>query len=131
MLIGDLVKLTGLSKDGLRHYEALGLIHSRPVPAGSRSYRRYDDTTPERLALIALGKRLNFQLREMAMFLNRLLADQISREERREVLLNKVAQVDAKIADLQAARTELLAFAATPDKEVVDLRLKEMGLALK
>jgi hypothetical protein len=45
--------------------------------------------------------------------------------------LNKVAQVDAKIADLQAARTELLAFAATPDKEVVDLRLIEMGLALK
>jgi MerR family copper efflux transcriptional regulator len=131
MLIGALAKMTGLSKDGLRHYESLGLIHSRPVQAGSRSYRQYDDSTVERLALIALGKRLRFPLREMSVFLDRLLADQISREERSAVLLNKVAQIDTQIADLQAARSELLALATTPDKDVVDGRLQEMGLALK
>jgi MerR family copper efflux transcriptional regulator len=131
MMIGALAKITGLSKDGLRHYEALGLIHSRPKRAGSRSYRSYDDTTLERLALIALGKRLHFPLREIAQLLNRLMADEISRAERSAVLMNKVAQIDAQIADLQAARSELLALAATPDKEVVDVRLREMGLALR
>jgi DNA-binding transcriptional MerR regulator len=131
MMIGALAKITGLSKDGLRHYEALGLIHSRPKRAGSRSYHSYDDTTLERLALIALGKRLHFPLREIAQLLNRLKADEISRAERSAVLMNKVAQIDAQIADLQAARSELLALAATPDKEVVDVRLREMGLALR
>ena len=51
MLIGDLAKLTGLSKDGLRHYEAMGLIHSRQVRAGTRHYCHYDETTLERLSM--------------------------------------------------------------------------------
>lgn len=131
MLIGTLAKITGLSKDGLRHYESLGLIHSHQLQAGSRSYRSYDESTLERLALIALAKRLHFPLREIAMFLNRIMADEISREERSEVLLNKVADIDAQIVGLQSARRELLALAAAPDKEVVDVRLKELGLALK
>ena len=30
MLIGELAKVSGLSKDGIRHYEAMGLIASAP-----------------------------------------------------------------------------------------------------
>jgi DNA-binding transcriptional MerR regulator len=79
MLIGDLAKLTGLSKDGLRHYEAMGLIHSRQVRAGTRHYCHYDETTLDRLKLIALGKRLHFSRREIAEFVNLLMHDQITR----------------------------------------------------
>lgn len=66
MLIGDLAELTGLSMDGLRHYEAMGLIHSRRVQAGTRHCCHCDNTTLERSELIALGKRLHVTLREIA-----------------------------------------------------------------
>ena len=130
MLIGALAKKTGLSKDGLRHYEALGLIHSRQVKAGTRFYRDYDATTLERLELIALGKRLHFNLREMAGLLDRLLSDQITREDRSAILLQQVDVIDRRIADLIAARQELVNIAQAPDKDIVDKRLKELGLAL-
>lgn len=128
MLIGELVKITGLSKDGLRYYEDLGLIHSKPVKAGTRIYRDYDDTTLERLALIALGKRMHFSLRDIGAVLNRAINDQISREERRAFLLAQVQQVDTQIADLEDVKKQLLFFADQPDKEVVDAHLKEIGL---
>ncbi len=128
MLIGELVKITGLSKDGLRYYEDLGLIHSKPVKAGTRIYRDYDDTTLERLALIALGKRMHFSLRDIGAVLNRAINDQISREERRAFLLAQAQQVDTQIADLEDVKKQLLFFADQPDKEVVDAHLKEIGL---
>jgi DNA-binding transcriptional MerR regulator len=128
MLIGELSKITGLSKDGLRYYEDMGLIHSKPVQAGTRVYRHYDETTLERLALIALGKRMHFSLRDIAAVLNRLINDEVTREERSAIVLAQVAKVDAQIADLEDVKRHLLRFAETPDKEVVDAHLKEVGL---
>lgn len=128
MLIGELVKITGMSKDGLRYYEEMGLIHSKPVQAGTRVYRDYDDTTLQRMALIALGKRMHFSLSSIAAVLNRAINDQISREERRAYLLTQAQVVDAQIADLQDVKKQLMFFAEQPDKEVVDAHLKEIGL---
>jgi MerR family copper efflux transcriptional regulator len=128
MLIGELSKVTGMSKDGLRYYEEMGLIHSKPVQAGTRSYRDYDDTTYERLALIALGKRMHFSLSYMASVLNRLINDDITREDRTALLMEQVKLVDAKILDLKDVKKQLMLFAEQPDKEVVDAHLREVGL---
>jgi len=128
MLIGEVARRSGLSKDGVRHYEDLGLLHSAPRRAGSRTYRDYDDTTMERLALIALAKRLGFSLKELAEPLDKILSDTVTREERSAVLKEKVAEVDARIAELQAARSLLLTIAARPDKDFVDTILKAQGL---
>jgi DNA-binding transcriptional MerR regulator len=130
MMIGELAKLSGLSKDGLRHYEALGLIHSSPKRAGTRSYRDYDDTTLERLSIIALAKRLGFTLKELVVPLDRILSDNISREERSQLIAEKVAEVDIKIAELTQARDMLAAFSLRPDKDFADATLKDMGLWL-
>jgi MerR family copper efflux transcriptional regulator len=128
MLIGEVAKRAGLSKDGVRHYEALGLIKSTPRGAGSRVYRDYDEMTLERLALIRLGKRLHFPLRDIAEMLDRLLADQISREERAAILLQKVSQIEAQIADLRRAQAELMHLAQRPEKDAVDAHLLRVGL---
>ena len=128
MLIGEIVAKSGLSKDTIRHYEALGLLHSTPKQAGSRVYRDYDDSTWERLSLIAMAKRVQFSLREIAETLNRILADDITREERQRLLWEKVGEVDAKIADLRAARDLLAQFADAPDKPVVDAQMKALGI---
>jgi DNA-binding transcriptional MerR regulator len=96
--------------------------------AGSRRYRDYDDDTLERLSIIALGKRLGFSLAEMAAPLDRLLSDDLTRVERAAFLAEQVRAIDARIADLQAAREELVAIVARPEKDYVDARLKELGL---
>lgn len=127
MLIGELVKITGMSKDGLRYYEEMGLIHSRPLKAGTRSYRDYDDTTLDRLGLIALGKRMHFSLRDIAAVLDRIVSNQTTAEERRGYILAQIEEVDAKIADLRDVKKQLLLFAERPEKEVVDAHLKEIG----
>ena len=127
MLIGELVKITGMSKDGLRYYEHMGLIHSRPLKAGTRSYRDYDDTTLDRLGLIALGKRMHFSLRDIAAVLDRIVSNQTTAEERRGFILAQIEEVDAKIADLLDVKKQLLLFAERPEKEVVDAHLKEIG----
>jgi len=127
MLIGELVKITGMSKDGLRYYEEMGLIHSRPLKAGTRSYRDYDDTTLDRLGLIALGKRMHFSLRDIAAVLDRLVSNQTTAEERRGYILAHIEEVDAKIADLRDVKKQLLLFAERPEKEVLDAHLKEIG----
>jgi len=128
MLIGEVASKSGLSKDGIRYYESLGLIHSKPISAGSKTYRDYDDTTLERLSIIALAKRLHFRLRELPEALDRLLSDSISREERSAVIMAKVSQVDAKIEEMIAARNLLAEIAGEPEKPFVDEKLKQMGL---
>lgn len=128
MLIGEVARRAGLSKDSIRHYEDLGLIHSTPRQAGSRTYRDYDDSTLGRLSLVALAKRLGFSLREVAEYLDRIVSDEISREERAARLAAHLTVIDARIADLQAARAELVEIVARPDKEYVDSRLKALGL---
>lgn len=128
MLIGEVAKKSGLSKDGIRHYESLGLLYSKPIQAGSRTYRDYDDTTLERLMIISLAKRLHFSLKELVDPLNQILSDTISREERAAGLAEKVKEIDVKIAELTAARDLLKTFVENPDKSFVDARLKEMGL---
>ncbi len=128
MLIGEVARRSGLSKDGIRYYESLGLLHSHPIQAGSKTYRDYDETTLERLSLIALAKRFHVRLAELPEVLDGLMSDTFSREERSRRLWEKVAEVDAKIEELVLARNLLAAIADNPDKPFVDEHLKRLGL---
>lgn len=131
MFIGELSKRSGLSKDGIRHYESLGLLHSFPVRAGTRIYRKYDETSLERLSLISMAKRLNFSLKELVEPLDRIIDGTMTREERAQFLARKVMEINVEIQRLREARDELVAAVATPDKEYADQRLKELGLWLE
>jgi MerR family transcriptional regulator, copper efflux regulator len=70
MLIGEVAKMTNLSKDGIRHYEALGLVVSTPRVAGSRVYRDYDISVPKRVEQIRQMQQLGFELKEMKPILD-------------------------------------------------------------
>jgi len=63
--IGELCERTGASKDTVRHYEKLGLLTPKYLPAGSREYRHYDETAVDRMQHIANGKQAGFSLREI------------------------------------------------------------------
>ena len=128
MLIGEVAKRAGLSKDTIRHYEALGLLHSSPKRAGSREYRDYDNTTLERLSMIAFAKRLQIPLRTMVDPINRALSNTSTATERTAFAQKCIADVEARIAELQIIRGELCAFAKHPVKPHADARMKALGL---
>ena len=104
MLIGELCTKSGLSRDTIRHYESIGLLHPKLLSAGSRLYRHYDETSLERLELIQIGRKSGMILREMKPILENLMAGSISFDGQRQVIWDQLARVDERIEELHAAK---------------------------
>lgn len=104
MLIGELAKRTGVSRDTLRFYGRLGLLAGAPARASSNNYRRYDPAMVERVLLVRQAKLLGFTLKEIA----RLVADwesgKLSDKEKVGIFTDKIALVDRRIAELRQVR---------------------------
>lgn len=107
MLIGELCKLSGLTKDTIRHYESMGLLHPSAKTAGTRTYREYGEPSLERLELIRIGTKSGFSLREMKPILDPLMAGHLSFEEQRQVVRDQLLRVDARIKELRSAKSLL------------------------
>ena len=103
--IGRLAERTGLAVTAIRHYEAVGLLHSERSPGGQRRFRRADI---RRLSFVLIAQRLGFTLAEIRVQLEHLprsaaptAADwkRMSRGFRRDI--------DARIAELERLRDTL------------------------
>jgi DNA-binding transcriptional MerR regulator len=101
MLIGELAKLTGLSKDGIRHYEQLGLLASVPRAAGNRTYRDYDASALEVIERVRQAQRLGLSLAEIAPLLDAYGKRTPSKEETIHFLQDRLNAVRAKIEALR------------------------------
>lgn len=108
MLIGELCKKAGVTKECVRHYESLGLLKARPRLAGSRTYREYDEEALKRLELIKYGKSLLFTLREIKPLLELFMSNQLPKAQRRERLEQKLSEVEGKIRDAQRVQQKLI-----------------------
>ncbi|WP_044842271.1 MerR family transcriptional regulator [Thalassomonas viridans] len=104
MKISELCKQTGLSKDGIRHYEQLGLIHSQRKPAGTRYYQDYDENSIVRIEIIQCGKSCGFTLKEIKNIFDCTDNDELSLAELRPFLLQKLAELDLKVAEIEKMR---------------------------
>lgn len=69
MLINEVARIAGMSKDGIRHYEEIGLITSSPREAGSRTYRDYDPAVLDTIEKVRQAQRLGFSLKEIVPLL--------------------------------------------------------------
>jgi len=94
--IGELCQFSGLSKDGIRYYEELGLIHSSEKPAGSRTYRDYHPDSLKRLELIQCGKEAGFSLKEIQPLLDPFIKGSLSDREWQQLLEQKLAELDQR-----------------------------------
>ncbi|GAA3964215.1 MerR family transcriptional regulator [Thermobifida alba] len=95
--IGQLAERFGLAPHVLRHWESVGLLHPARRVNGRRRY------TPDHLARVALilrGKDAGFSLEQM-----RELLTAPDGAARRALLTDHLAALDAKIAQLQLARS--------------------------
>lgn len=105
LAIGDLAKHTGTKVETIRFYERIGLL---PEPNRTKgNYRSYDNGDLRRLSFIRRARDLGFSLDQVRDLLG--LSDQRDRscEAVDGIARHHLAEVERKIADLNALREEL------------------------
>lgn len=105
MLIGELAKVSGLSKDGIRHYEAMGLITSARKQAGSRWYNDYGSDALDTIDKVRQAQRLGFALKDIGPLMKAHAEAPFPEAEIVAFLEARLAQVREKIADLRDIET--------------------------
>jgi DNA-binding transcriptional MerR regulator len=97
MDIADVAARASVKPSALRYYEELGLI-----AADSRKglRRQYDASVLDRLALIAMGRRAGFSLRDIANIFGPASAAQADFTLDRDRLLSRAEEVDHRIREL-------------------------------
>lgn len=105
MLISELSRKTGLSKDTIRFYEKVGLLEAT-IERRENNYRHYSDEALDRLTFIRRGKTLGFTLSEIKKAVDEW--DTLSPSDKVEITRNKVEEVDIKIRQLQEDRQHLV-----------------------
>lgn len=109
MNISDVAKKTGLSSKTIRFYEEKALL-TAPI-RGENGYRNYDEHHVEELTLLRQARQVGFTLeecRELVDLFNDPLRHSADVKAR---TLQKVAEIEAQIAELNAMRERLLAMA--------------------
>ncbi|MFT3896193.1 MAG: heavy metal-responsive transcriptional regulator [Thermomonas sp.] len=111
MRIGHLADKAGVAVDTVRYYERQGLL---PPPARRPSgYRDYGNDELQQLRFVRRCKALGFTLEETRELL-RLNADpKADRTEVRALTERRLADVDAKLHELQALRDSLAELASS------------------
>lgn len=105
MQIGQLAQLAGVAVDTVRYYERRGLLGTpERRPSGYRSYQAED---VKQLRFIRRGMALGFSLDEIQQLLRLSGAKDADRGEVRALARHRLADVERRIAELQAVRDVL------------------------
>ncbi len=104
MLIGELSRRSGLSRDTIRFYEKQGLIKLGRRERRVNNYKEYSETILRRLLLFNKIKSYGFTLNESAEIISLLDANLASCNTISKVASQKVDVIDKKIAELQALK---------------------------
>ena len=102
MTISALARSSGVGVETVRYYQRRGLL---ATPERGEGIRRYDAADARRLGSIRGAQRAGFTLEQIGELLH-LDAGQ-DRERARELASERIAALDAKIAEMQAARAAL------------------------
>lgn len=108
MLIGQLVKETGLSKDTIRFYEKHGLIAVTHKDRRSNNYKEYSNEILGKLLTIKRLKGFGFTLNEVSDLLEMIEMNEASCYNVSHKITEKLSLLDEKIRELIAVRTLLL-----------------------
>lgn len=105
--IGRAAAAAGLSPKAVRLYEARGLVPNPERTAAG--YRLYTDAAIERLRFIAAARQLGLRLDQVAEILAAAHEGQPPCATTRELLNQRIGEIDRIIDDLAAARATLTA----------------------
>lgn len=119
MLIGELSKQTGFSKDTIRFYEKMGLIAASDRRAGTRLYKEYSPEAIERLLRIGQGKGLGFTLSEIKQLLDEWGGSAMSKRDQIKIIERKLKEIVEKTQQLNAIKTYLVTKLSKLNEEVL------------
>ena len=106
MTIAGLAKAGGVGVETVRYYQRRGLLDEPPRGGDGRgAIRRYGEADARRLRFIRTAQNAGFTLEEI-----RELLDLDARDDRarvRELAKHRLAALDLKMAELEAARASL------------------------
>ncbi|CAG5074587.1 Mercuric resistance operon regulatory protein [Dyadobacter sp. CECT 9623] len=108
MLIGELSKQAGLSRDTIRFYEKQGLIAVGRKERRFNNYKEYSEDTLQRLLHIKRIKGFGFTLNETAHFLDMIERKQATCGDVSEKISEKVSLIERKIADLEFIKKSMI-----------------------
>jgi DNA-binding transcriptional MerR regulator len=108
MLIGELARHTGLSRDTIRFYEKQGLINVGRKERRFNNYKEYSEETLQRLKSVKLIKGFGFTLNEVSEVLDMIEVNNATCNNMSDKMEEKVKRIDEKIQELINVRTLLL-----------------------
>ena len=101
LTIGKLAKQCDVNVETIRYYQRIGLMR---IPETTQTYRYYNEKDLETLSFIQKAKDAGLQLNEIQELLQLELDD---REQVRQVIEQRLAKIDQRIAELQALKVRL------------------------
>lgn len=104
MLIGELARAAGISREALRFYEQQGLIRARRLDNG---YRDYPEAVLMLVNYIRTAQQLGFTLAEIGHKLPAIWEAADPGPAITEVLGEKLLEIDARIEALRSLREQL------------------------
>ena len=119
MNISDVAKKTGLTSKAIRFYEEKGLV--TPPLRSENGYRSYAQKHIDELTLLRQARQVGFNLEECGNLVNLFNDPQRHSADVKRRTLEKVAEIERHILELQAMRNQLLALAdACPGDDSAD-----------
>jgi DNA-binding transcriptional MerR regulator len=107
MLIGELAKKSGFSRDTIRFYEKNGLIELDKGSRFENNYKDYSDQVLRRLEAIKKIKDMGFTLVEIKAMIELHEAGLLEQERGRKYVLKKIQGIDQKIEELNRIKATL------------------------
>jgi len=109
--ISDVAKKTGLTSKAIRFYEEKGLV--TPPLRSENGYRSYTQLHLDELTLLRQARQVGFNLEECGELVQLFNDPKRHSADVKKRTLEKVAEIERHIAELQEMRTQLLSLAAS------------------
>ncbi|MEM9329617.1 MAG: MerR family transcriptional regulator [Bacteroidota bacterium] len=108
MLIGELSKLTGVSRDTIRWYEKVGLLQVDYAARSTNNYRLYDHRAVADLLMIKQSKSFGFSLEEIKEILELVRSNALDCEAMTPMIEDKLDLIEERIVLLQEMKARLV-----------------------
>lgn len=124
MNIGKSAKLSGLTVKAVRYYSDVGII--KPNVAVDTGYRDFSEPDLAKLQFVAKARKFDFSLDDCRELLALYENTERSSKEVKALTLEKIAEIDTKLTELNMLKDQLSTLASTcqgddrPDCPILD-----------
>ena len=127
MLIGELSKKSGFSRDTIRFYEKIGLIGAASKVRPGNNYKNYSDAVLKRLVAIKKIKEFGFTLEETRGMIVLFEEGVLEPKRGMRFVQRKITLIDKKIEELKTVKSRLEQITADGTPCPLDKILKEIA----